>query len=145
MTIFPWLPTFSLRVILGRWEVTVGSTLVGSKILTKGKCICITIEMSFKGLISVPIYVRSIEKHVRHLVWTFFWKNWFFTKKVLTFHFSLCFPYTRSISKSLLKWVPEGGPNFFQKIFWNLIFNRILFLVFWKHVHNLSKSARKAF
>ena len=47
---------------------TVESTLVGSKILKKGKCICKTIEMCFKGLLSVPIYVRSIEKHVRHLV-----------------------------------------------------------------------------
>ena len=48
--------------------ITVESTLVGSKILKKGKCICKTIEMCFKGLISVPIYVQSIEKHVRHLV-----------------------------------------------------------------------------
>ena len=49
-------------------KTTVGSTLVGSQILKKGKCICKTIEMCFKGLISFPIYVRSIEKHVRHLV-----------------------------------------------------------------------------
>ena len=75
--IFRNLKKLYFQVFRKRTKFTVGSTLVRSKILKKGKCICITIEMSFKRLISVPIYVRSIEKHVRHLVWTFFLKKLF--------------------------------------------------------------------
>ena len=62
--------------------------------MKKGKCIYKMIEMCFQGLTSVPNFVRSIEKHVRHLVQSFFfWKNPFFRKKVSSFYFCLCFLY----------------------------------------------------
>ena len=95
----------------------VDSTLVGSKILKKGKCICITIEMSFKGLISVPIYVRSIEKHVRHLVWTFFRKNRFLRKKKVDPPFSLMFSLYMLYKQILTKMGSWGWSKLFSKNF----------------------------
>ena len=96
---------------------TVESTLVGSKILKKGKCICKTIEMCFKGLISVPIYVRSIEKHARHLVWTFFWKRSIFEKKSVDPPFFLMFSLYMLYKQILTKIGSWGWSKLFSKNF----------------------------
>ena len=109
--LFSVIPGTQLRL---DFRTTVDSTLVGSKILKKGKCICKTIEMCFKGLISVPIYVRSIEKHVRYLVWTFFLEKWIFEKKRVDPPFFLMFS-LHILYKQILTKMGSWG---WSKLFW---------------------------
>jgi len=73
---------------------------------TKGKCAFKTFEVYFKGLTNVPIYVRSVEKLVSHLVWAFFCfgKNLFLRKKVTVSYFCLYVAHNQILTKIGSKW-----------------------------------------